>query len=267
MMKTDNYTPNFISSFVETSTGRIAVHHRPASNANTPLLFIHGLFFDHRLWAGQFENFHDRDIYAIDMPLHGLSREEIKEKLSLEDCGNLVLEILDKLQIQKVNGIGHSWGSMSLLRAAKVKPERFESLTLFNMPFEPLNFAQKLLIKIQDLGLLFRKAYTFFAARNLFAAESLKYNPFLLEYLKFCISKLTNQEIRHLNQSVRINADNQVNTIIEIGVKLKIVVAKEDKIAGTPPTDHLIQVSGGHTTPMELVDQTTNIIQSMISIK
>jgi pimeloyl-ACP methyl ester carboxylesterase len=77
----------------------------------------------------------DRTLIAVDMPLHGNSRENIKANWTLNDCAEMLLEILESLQITKVVAIGHSWGSMTILRAAHMHPDRFASIGLCNMPF------------------------------------------------------------------------------------------------------------------------------------
>jgi 3-oxoadipate enol-lactonase len=56
------------------------------------------------------------------MPLHGHSRENIRPNWTLNDCADMLIEILDSLHIPRVIAIGHSWGSMTILRAAHKHP-------------------------------------------------------------------------------------------------------------------------------------------------
>ena len=121
--------------FIETSIGRIAcyIQHVPHT---IPIIFLHGVYYDHNLWQSYASKITDRTVILIDMPLHGMSREIIKGDWDMDDCVNMLKEILDYLDIGKCYAIGHSWGSMTILRAATAFPERFKSIGLCNMPLE-----------------------------------------------------------------------------------------------------------------------------------
>jgi hypothetical protein len=96
--------------------GKIAVHIKEVPNT-TPILFLHGIFFDHHLWNYQVSRIKDRTTLTIDMPLHRDSKQPIPDNWDLEDFGDMLIDILDTLQLSKVIAIGHSWGSMTILRA------------------------------------------------------------------------------------------------------------------------------------------------------
>ncbi|MFM8917067.1 MAG: alpha/beta fold hydrolase, partial [Bacteroidota bacterium] len=166
-----------ITSFITTNIGKIAVYQKKVDSNKIPIIFLHGVYFDHHLWDEVIDSLNDRTIIALDMPLHGLSKEITKNDWTLNDCSEMLLEILDRLHIAKVIAIGHSWGSMTIIRAASNQPERFESVLLCNMPFLEATKRQKLTFGLQHSMLIFRNFYTKQAAKALFGKTSLKEIP------------------------------------------------------------------------------------------
>jgi 3-oxoadipate enol-lactonase len=67
--------------------------------------------------------------------MHGFSKELLKDEWKLNDCADILIEILDVLQLPKFIAIGHSWGSMTIIRAAHKNPQLFSVIDLCNMPF------------------------------------------------------------------------------------------------------------------------------------
>ncbi len=169
--------------YIMTNIGQIAIHSYNQKSETIPIIFLHGVYFDHRLWDNQVKEVKDRMAISIDMPLHGESREITKSNWTLNDCADMFIEILDILQIPKIIAIGHSWGSMTILRAANKHPQRFESIGLCNMPFHAASKKQKLNFGLQHSMILFRNNYTKQAAKVLFGKTSLAENPSLLNLL------------------------------------------------------------------------------------
>lgn len=237
---------------VVTAMGPVALYHKAHPSPKTPLLFLHGLLFDHQLWNAQMAAINDRNLYAIDMPLHGNSIEGIKKHWNMEDLKKMVLHLLDSLTVAKVHAIGHSWGSMVLLETALEHPERFAGLTLFNLPFAPYTPIEKWGIRLQHLGLVFKSTYIKVASGKLFARASLLSNAALGTYLRDCMEKMPNGSIAYLDKTVRIGAQDRSTAFRNLQVPFLVVVAQEDTIAKKPPTENILEVPGEHTTPLEL---------------
>jgi pimeloyl-ACP methyl ester carboxylesterase len=101
-------------TFIYTRIGKIAVYVHKGPSLVTPVIFLHGVYFDHHLWDEQVKQISNRTVITLDMPLHGLSKTITKPDWSLQDCAAMLFEILDSLNISRVVAIGHSWGSMSM---------------------------------------------------------------------------------------------------------------------------------------------------------
>ncbi len=78
------------TTFVKTNIGEIAVFQRLADSVRTPIIFLHGVYFDHHLWDAVIESINDRTIITLDMPMHGLSKQLFKNDWTLDDCADML---------------------------------------------------------------------------------------------------------------------------------------------------------------------------------
>lgn len=254
------------TQFINTKIGKIAVHTIERKSDNLPIIFLHGVYFDHHLWDKQMNEIEDRMVIALDMPLHGKSREITKTDWSLADCADMLIEILDSLKISKVFAIGHSWGSMTILRAASKHPERFEGIGLCNMPFHAASKKQKATFGLQHSMLIFRNFYTKQAAKALFGKTSLEVNPSLPNLLSRPMNTLTNKEIRQIDKKVILDAEDATSLIQNLQVKAIALKGKEDYVP-TPPKIETVIVDGGHISPLEEPLKFQVLIQTLIDTK
>ena len=252
-----------LKSKITTSIGKISVYIKEHTSDNTPLIFLHGIYFDHHLWNKPFEEVNDRSVISIDMPLHGDSRENIRPNWTLNDCANMLIEILDSLQVSKVIAIGHSWGSMTILRAAHKQPKRFESVGLCNMSFRAATLTQKATFDLQHSMLVFRNFYTNQSVMTMFGKTSLKNNPSLANELKRPMSILSNKQIKEVDKAVMLNADDTTYLIETLQVKAIALKGEEDFVP-IPPHIETIIVKGGHVSPLEKPLEVSTLISRLI---
>ena len=249
-------------SIVNTKLGKIVVYQKIANTKNIPIIFLHGVYFDHHLWDNQIKEINDRVVITVDMPLHGESRNISNPDWTLNDCADMLLEILDSLQIPKVIAVGHSWGSMTILRAAHKKPERFTSIGLCNMPFLAASKKQKNTFGLQHSMLVFRNFYTKQAAKALFGKTSLVKNPSLINQLSQPMNVLTNKEVKLIDKKVILDAEDAALLIQNMQVKAIALKGKEDYVP-TPPKIETIVVEGGHISPLEKPEEVLNLIKKL----
>ena len=81
---------------------------------SVPLVFIHGVGLDHQMWNNQVNYFNEYSTLTYDLLGHGKTPCD-KDKLSLRDFSNQLLEILDHLGVEKINLIGFSFFSLIAL--------------------------------------------------------------------------------------------------------------------------------------------------------
>ena len=253
-------------SIVNTKLGKIVVYQKIANTKNIPIIFLHGVYFDHHLWDNQIKEINDRVVITVDMPLHGESRNISNPDWTLNDCADMLLEILDSLQIPKVIAVGHSWGSMTILRAAHKKPERFTSIGLCNMPFLAASKKQKNTFGLQHSMLVFRNFYTKQAAKALFGKTSLVKNPSLINQLSQPMNVLTNKEVKQIDKKVILDAEDATSLIQNLQVKAIALKGKEDYVP-LPPKIETIIVEGGHISPLEEPLKVLYLIKTLMEYK
>ncbi len=237
-------------AFIPTRLGQVAVYVKNADSKRLPIIFLHGVYFDHHLWDATAANIEDRPIITLDMPMHGASKTGVPASWSLDDCAEMLIEVLDSLKIAQTVAIGHSWGSMTLVRAASKYPDRFAAVGLGNMPFEAASNKQKRNFRMQHTALIFRNFYEKQTAKALFAPASLKENPELLAQLKTPMSKLTHKEVKRVDQFVIINAQDASALITGLKVPAFALKGTEDYVP-QPPVLETTLVAGGHVSPLE----------------
>ncbi|HMM12616.1 MAG TPA: alpha/beta hydrolase [Bacteroidales bacterium] len=250
---------------IKTQIGQIAVFSKQTEHQAMPVIFLHGVYFDHHLWENQVNAITDRPVLAIDMPLHGESKTSIKKNWTLDDCALMLLEILDSLKIEKVMAVGHSWGSMTILRAANQNPERFAGVVLCNMPFKEPAKKEIHNIKLQHTAMVFRKFYMKQAGKSLMSKESLSNNPGLLDKLIGPMRKLSNKEVKYTDKAVRMDAKDATSLIHKLTLPAFAIVGEEDYV-GLPPIKETILVKGGHVSPIEVPDEVNNQITKLIQL-
>ncbi len=238
------------TTFAKTNIGDIAVFQQIADSDKTPIILLHGVYFDHHLWDAVIESIKDRTIITLDMPFHGLSKGITKNDWTLADCAEMLIEILHDLQLPKVIALGHSWGSMTILRAAHKNPELFSAIGLCNMPYMAASKTKKLTLRLQHAMLPFRNFYTQQASKVLFGISSLNANPSLTDELKRTMDLLTIPQIKHTDRAVIANAEDASAIIKTLKVKA-LALKGEDDYVPAPPYLETILVKGGHVSPIE----------------
>lgn len=248
---------------IKTNLGQIAVFTKNMSIKNTPIIFLHGVYLDYHLWDQQISEINDRPVIAIDMPWHGESTEGIPPKWTLDDCAEMLLGVLDSLKISKVMAVGHSWGSMTILRAAHQSPDKFVSVGFCNMPFEAISKNKKLTFRMQHMAIGFRKFYIKQAAKAMFGKETLANNPALADHLAKSMGRLSASQIRSIDQFVILNAENTSDLINQLKIPAMALKGKEDYVP--TPSIHTKIVAGGHISPLEVPEDVLAFCREVIS--
>ena len=103
-------------------------------NNTDPLVFIHGVGLDHRMWEPQIKSLNDHSIIAYDLLGHGRTPYG-KEEVTLNDFSNQLDDLLQFLKIDKINLIGFSLGSLIALNFASKFQDRLKTLTLLGTTY------------------------------------------------------------------------------------------------------------------------------------
>jgi pimeloyl-ACP methyl ester carboxylesterase len=115
---------------IETAVGQISFLEQ---GAGPVALFVHGVFLNAHLWEGTMDGVADmRRCIAPDLLCHGATRERPAADVSFAGQAQALVELLDVLDVDRVDLVGtDSGGGIAQILAAR-HPERIRSLTLTN---------------------------------------------------------------------------------------------------------------------------------------
>jgi pimeloyl-ACP methyl ester carboxylesterase len=107
--------------------------YRQTANGKPPLLLIHGWGGSSRHWQGTAESLSDiRSLHALDLPGHGATPPH-RAATGPEDLARLVIEFADRLNLERFDLNGHSWGAAIAILVAARWPERVDRLVLTSL--------------------------------------------------------------------------------------------------------------------------------------
>ena len=198
------------------------------------------------------------------MPAHGESGN-VGRDWSLDECVTMLMEVLDSLNIKTCIAVGHSWGSMTALRAATKFPERFSALGLFNMPFKRSTGVGRLGFTLQKLMVVFPKFYARQAAKSLYTPEFLLSRPELSKQMQERLAIRPPKEISRVIDAVILNAEDTSTLVSNLRVPALAVVGASDYV-GIPPGVETVKVLGGHISPHEATSETSQTILRVLSL-
>ena len=161
--------------------------------------------------------------------------------------------------------VGHSWGSMTALRAATKFPERFSALGLFNMPFKRSTGVGRLGFTLQKLMVVFPKFYARQAAKSLYTPEFLLSRPELSKQMQERLAIRPPKEISRVIDAVILNAEDTSTLVSNLRVPALAVVGASDYV-GIPPGVETVKVLGGHISPHEATSETSQTILRVLSL-
>lgn len=96
------------------------------------LLLLHGFTLSGRVWQPYVNEFGAEYTLVIpDLPGHGQSQP--LARFSLDESARLLHKLLDTLNVDHCQAIGHSAGGVTLLHMARQIPERLESIVLLGV--------------------------------------------------------------------------------------------------------------------------------------
>ena len=118
-----------------------------------PLVFVHGVGLDHQMWSPQINNLNEFSTLTYDLLGHGKTRN-IREKLTLKDFSQQLLDLLDYINIDKINLVGFSLGSLISLDFASNYQNKIEKLILIGTTYKR---SEQLMIQVKiQLGLSYQ---------------------------------------------------------------------------------------------------------------
>ena len=196
-------------------------------NNTIPVVFIHGVGLDHKMWDSQIKNFKEYSTITYDLLGHGKTPYNKKE-LSLNDFSNQLNHLLKFLKKDKINLIGFSLGSLIALDFASKFQNKLKSLTLIGTTYKRTLEQRALVVERFEQAKL-NKPISRQALKRWFTDEYLDNHPEIYDQF---IKILTKDGEDHLNflKAYKLFAYHQddINLIKSIKTKALVMTGSGD---------------------------------------
>ena len=226
-------------------------YHSFIDNKTEPLVFVHGVGLDQKMWNSQVNSFSDHSIITYDLLGHGKTPYN-KEEITLNDFSDQLDYLLKFLKIDKINLVGFSLGSLVALNFASKFQDKLKSLTLIGTTYKRTEEQKALVIERFEQAKL-NKPISKQALKRWFTDRYLDNHPEIYDQF---IEILKKDDDDHLNflKAYKLFANHQDNIDIIKNIKTKTLI-----MTGSGDTGSTVQMS------KSLSDDLTN--SSFIEIK
>ena len=196
-------------------------------NNTDPLVFIHGVGLDHKMWETQINSLNSHSIITYDLLGHGRTPYSKKE-VTLDDFSNQLVNLLQFLKIDKINLIGFSLGSLIALDFASKFQNKLKKLTLIGTTYKRTKEQRALVVERFQQAKL-NKPISKQALRRWFTDKYLNDHPEIYDQF---IKILTKDGEDHLNflkayKLFAYHKDN-IDMIKNIRTKTLIMTGSDD---------------------------------------
>ena len=198
-----------------------------------PLVFIHGVGLDHQMWEPQINNLNEFSTITYDLLGHGKTPCK-KEKLTLKDFSNQLVEILEHLQINRINLIGFSLGSLIALDFISNYQNKVDKLILIGTTYKRSKEERSLVLDRYNQAKL-NKPISKQALKRWFSDDYLEKNPKTYELFMNILNKQPEDHKNFLKAyDLFANHKDNVQAIQKNIVKTLVMTGSDDP--GSTPT-------------------------------
>jgi pimeloyl-ACP methyl ester carboxylesterase len=196
-------------------------YHSFIDNKTEPLVFVHGIGLDHKMWDSQITALNNYSIITYDLLGHGKTPYN-KEEVTLNDFSDQLDYLLKFLKIDKINLVGFSLGSLIALDFASKFQDKLKSLTVIGTTYKRTAEQRALVIERFEQAKL-NKPISKQALKRWFTDKYLDNHPEIYDQF---IKILTKDGDNHLNflKAYKLFAYHQDDVDIIKNIKTKTLV-------------------------------------------
>ena len=245
-----------------------------SDNNTEPLVFVHGVGLDHKMWDSQITSLDNYSTITYDLLGHGKTPYD-KERVTLNDFSDQLDYLLKFLKIDKINLIGFSLGSLIALDFASKFQNKLKSLTLIGTTYKRTSEQKALVIERLEQAKL-NKPISRQALKRWFTDRYLNNHPEVYDQF---IKILTKDSKDHLNflKAYKLFAYHQDNIDLIKKIKIKTLVMTGSSDSGSTVqmskslSDDLINSSfieinnGKHLCSIECADDVNMNLKNFIN--
>ena len=197
-------------------------------NQGTPIIFIHGVGLNHKIWKPQFDAF-ENTIVAYDILGHGQTPLE-SSNLSFDNFSRQLLNLIDELNFKKIHLVGFSIGSLIARNFAENYNNRLESLTLLCSIFKRSKEQQQI---VNDRFELSKKSRSLSkqALKRWFTDEYILQNPKIYEEISSMLNENSMEDFLKIYELFVKHKDNEKFE----NIKVKTLIMTGEFDSGSTP--------------------------------
>ena len=197
-------------------------------NQGIPIIFIHGVGLNHKIWKPQFDVF-ENTIVAYDILGHGKTPLE-SSNLSFDNFSRQLLNLIDELNFKKIHLVGFSIGSLIARNFAENYNERLESLTLLCSIFKRSKEQQQI---VDDRFELSKKSRSLSkqALKRWFTDEYILQNPKIYEEISSMLNENNMEDFLKIYELFVKHKDNEKFE----NIKVKTLIMTGEFDSGSTP--------------------------------
>jgi len=221
-------------------------YHSFIDNNTEPLVFIHGVGLDHKMWDSQITSLNNYSTITYDLLGHGKTPYN-KEEVTINDFSNQLDDLIKFLKVDKINLVGFSLGSLIALDFASKFQHKIKSLAIIGTTYKRTSEQKALVVERFEQAKL-NKPISKQALKRWFTDKYLNDHPEIYDQF---IKILTKYGEDHLNflKAYKLFADHQDDIDIIKNIKTKTLV-----MTGSDDSGSTVQMS------KSLSDDLTNSI-------
>ncbi len=167
------------------------------NNNTVPLLFIHGVGLDRKMWDPQTNYFKNCSTITYDLLGHGKT-PYTKNKITMKDYTDQLISLINYLKIDKVNLVGFSIGSLIALNFAAEYQDKLNSLILIATTYKRDKKQKQQVIDRVNLAKS-GKSISKLALERWFTDKYLEKNPNVYEKFIKILSKKPDDQKNFIN--------------------------------------------------------------------
>jgi len=197
-------------------------------NQGIPIIFIHGVGLNHKIWKPQFDVF-ENTIVAYDILGHGQTPLE-NSNLSFDNFSRQLLNLIDELDFKKIHLVGFSIGSLIARNFAENYNNRLESLTLLCSIFKRSKEQQQI---VNDRFELSKKSRSLSkqALKRWFTDEYILQNPKIYEEISSMLNENNMEDFLKIYELFVKHKDNEKFE----NIKVKTLIMTGEFDSGSTP--------------------------------
>ena len=197
-------------------------------NQGTPIIFIHGVGLNHKIWKPQFDVF-ENTIVAYDILGHGQTPLE-SSNLSFDNFSRQLLNLIDELNFKKIHLVGFSIGSLIARNFAENYNNKLESLTLLCSIFKRSKEQQQI---VDDRFELSKKSRSLSkqALKRWFTDEYILQNPKIYEEISSMLNENNMEDFLKIYELFVKHKDNEKFE----NIKVKTLIMTGEFDSGSTP--------------------------------